>query len=407
MHYESHRFSNGLRIIHLQNNSPVSYCGFTVGAGTRDEASNEFGMAHFIEHMLFKGTKKRRAWHILNRMENVGGELNAYTTKEETVLYSVCLADDTERAVELLSDIVFNSQFPEPEIEKEREVVLDEINSYKDNPSEQIFDDFENLLFAGHEIGHNILGVADSLNTFNQTSCKRFFQQFYQPENMVFFYYGKIPFSKIVRITSKYMQPESIFPGTQQKRTAPSMIASDQIEMDKGLHQAHVMIGSRGYSLHDKNRIGLYFLNNLLGGPGMNSRLNLNLREKHGLVYTVESSLTSYSDTGILSIYFGCDHETKDKCLKLTYKELKKLREEKLTTAQLTAAQKQLKGQLGISGDHSENVALGMGKSFLHFNRYDQLEEVYRKIDAITSGQVLEIANDVLDEKKLFRLVFQ
>jgi predicted Zn-dependent peptidase len=407
MQTQSFSLSNGLRIIYSPADSPVSYCGFAVNAGTRDEDSRQFGLAHFVEHALFKGTKKRKSWHILNRMENVGGELNAYTTKEETFLYSICLAEDIERAAELLSDLVFNSQFPESEIEKEREVVIDEINSYRDNPSELIFDEFENILFKGHEIGHSILGEEATLNTFSSAYCREFVNEFYHPENMVFFVYGKIPFNKITRLANKYFTEKRISSNPGKSRTTPGIIPSIKEKTDKELHQAHVIIGGRGYGLHDKQRTGLYLLNNMLGGPGMNSRLNLSLREKHGLVYTVDSGVTSFSDSGVFSIYFGCDHESEEKCIKLTYKELKKFREVKLSTSQLHAAVKQLKGQLGVSSDHKENIALGMGKSFLHFNKYESLPEVYQKIDALTASQLGEIANEIFDEQTLFQLIFK
>ena len=407
MQYESLSLPNGLRIIYLPSVSPVSYCGFAINAGTRDENSEQFGLAHFIEHMLFKGTKKRKAWHILNRMENVGGELNAYTTKEETFLYSVCLSEDTERAIELLSDLVFNSQFPENEIEKERDVIIDEINSYKDNPSELIFDEFENILFKGSEMGHNILGEESSLSTFTPESCHEFTNRLYHPENMIFFFYGKTAFSKITRLADKYFSDKKVDSKLLLQRTEPGIISPVKEKKDKELYQSHVMIGGRAYNYLHKKRVGLYLLNNILGGPGMNSRLNINLREKNGLVYTVESGLTSYSDTGIFSIYFGCDHESEEKCTKLVYKELKKLRDIKLSTSQFNASVKQLKGQLGISGDQKENLALGMGKSFLHSNKYDNLQEIYKKIDSLNASELLEISNEIFDENKLFSLIFK
>jgi predicted Zn-dependent peptidase len=405
--YFSTVLSNGLRIIALPSESPVSYCGFAVHAGTRDEEAEQFGLAHFVEHTLFKGTKKRKTWHILNRMEVVGGELNAYTTKEETFLYSICLSEDIERAMELLSDLIFNSQFPKTEIEKEREVVLDEINSYEDNPSELIFDAFENLLFKNHEIGHSILGNEQSVNTFTADSCRLFTDTFYYPENMIFFFSGKTSGEKILRLANKYFLE---FNGKRLKakeRISPSVIVPVQENVDKDLHQAHVMIGGRGYDLHDKKRIGLYLLNNILGGPGMNSRLNLSLRERHGLVYAVESSVTSYSDTGLFCIYFGCDHASVNKCIQWTDKELKKLCENELSASQFHSAVKQLKGQMGVTSDHKENIALSMGKSFLHFNKYESLPEVYNRIDELTSKQLLEIANEVMNENQLFRLIFE
>jgi predicted Zn-dependent peptidase len=407
MSYETFSLDNQLRIIHIPSLSPVSYCGFAVNAGTRDEELHQHGLAHFVEHMLFKGTKKRKAWHILNRMENVGGELNAYTTKEETFLYSICLSEDIERAIELLSDLILHSRFPETEIEKEREVVIDEINSYLDNPSELIFDEFEDLLFRGNAMGHNILGDEASLNAFTPSSCREFTDQFYRPENMIFFFHGQTPPAKIVRLAQKYFLPEKEILSPENNRKTPETVLPVKEIQNKELHQTHVMIGSRGYSAFDKNRTALYMLNNLLGGPGMNSRLNLSLRERNGLVYNVESNLTTYTDTGVFSIYFGCDPDSRDKCLHLVYKELKKLRDNQLTSSQLNAIVKQLKGQLGVSSDNNESRALGMGKSFLHFNKYDSLPEVYRRIEAVTASQLLETANDVWSENKLFQLIYE
>jgi predicted Zn-dependent peptidase len=339
-------------------------------------------------------------------MENVGGELDAYTSKEETLLYTVCLSEDVERAVDLLADLVFNSQFSEPELEKEKEVILDEINSYLDTPSELIFDEFENLFFDGNELGHNILGDAKSLETFTQNTCRLFTKQFYSPDNMVFFFYGNTPFKKILRLANKYILTEnrSI---TNIHRKSPLFNPAKQVKIDKDLHQTHVVIGGKTYSVFDERRTGLYLLNNILGGPGMNSRLNVSLREKHGLVYSVESGLTGYTDTGLFTIYFGCDRESENKCLSLVRKELKRLRDNKLSDSQFTAAVKQWKGQLGIMSDQRENLALGLGKSFLRFNKYDDLPEVYRKIDALTNNQLLEIANEIYDENQLSTLIYQ
>jgi predicted Zn-dependent peptidase len=403
----THSLSNGLRIIYRPTLSSVSYCGFAINAGTRDEAPHQLGLAHFVEHMLFKGTKKRKAWHILNRMESVGGELNAYTTKEETFIYSICLSDNSERAIELLADLIFHSQFPPSEIEKEREVILDEINSYKDTPSELIFDEFENLLFKGNEIGHNILGEESSLNTFTTASCHEFVDTYYQPENIVFFFYGKISFEKVIRLANRYFLEKKNVPVPRKKRIVPGIIPVIKEKINKNLHQTNVIIGGRAYDRLHEQRMGLYLLNNLLGGPCMNSRLNITLREKQGLVYSIESGLTSYSDCGVFNIYFGCDPESEEKCISLIYKELKKIRTSKLTTSQLNTAIKQLKGQLGIAGDQNENVALKMGKSFLHFNKYDDLSEIYKKIDVLTSSHLLEIANEIMTEDKFFHLIYK
>ena len=404
--YFSHILPNGLRIVHLPSASPVSYCGFAVNAGTRDEEMDEFGLAHFVEHMIFKGTEKRKSWHILNRMENVGGELNAYTTKEETFVYSIFMEERFRRAFELLSDLVFHSQFPEQEIEKEVDVILDEINSYEDSPSELIFDEFENLLFDGHALGHNILGDEQSLLGFGSESGKSFMRRFYAPENMVFFSMGRIPFKKIVQMAESTLS-DIAFPMAARNRTAPGELLPVSRQIHKDTHQAHVLIGGRAYSMHDEKRLPLFLLNNLLGGPGMNNRLNVSLREKNGLVYNVESNVTSYTDTGLASIYFGTDPKNKEKAIRLVYKELAKLREVKLTATQLAAAKKQVIGQLGVSGDNREGLFLGLGKSFLHYNRYDTLPEVFAKVEKLTAGEIREVANEIFAPERLFSLIYQ
>jgi len=385
--------------------SPVSYCGFAVNAGTRDEETDEFGLAHFVEHMLFKGTAKRKAWHILNRMENVGGELNAYTTKEETFVYSVFMEEHFSRALELLSDLIFHSQFPSREIEKEVDVILDEINSYEDNPSELIYDEFENLLFSGHELGHNILGEESSLMRFTSDSGKSFISRFYVPENMVFFSMGRRDFKRIVKEVEATIG-HIILPSTDKKRKSPQIINACSREKSKDTHQAHVLIGGKAFSMYDKKRPSLFLLNNILGGPGMNSRLNVILREKHGLVYNVESNMTTYTDTGFANIYFGTDPRNMDKALRLVKKTLASLRETRLSVTQLAAAKKQVIGQMGVSVDNREGVFLGLGKSFLHYNRYDTLEEVFSKIESITADNILEVANEVFAPEQLFSLIY-
>lgn len=406
MDYISHTLSNGLRMVHMPMNSPVSYCGFAVNAGTRDENEGEFGLAHFVEHMIFKGTEKRKAWHILNRMENVGGELNAYTTKEETFVYSVFMEEHFARAFELQADLILHSQFPEAEIEKEVDVILDEINSYEDSPSELIFDEFENQLFNGHALGHNILGDEPSLLSFTPESGLSFMRRYYTPENMVFFSMGRKDFRKIIQMAESALGGLS-FPTAGKNRTKPDLIEASMRQIHKETHQAHVLIGSRAYSMFDEKRVPLFLLNNLLGGPGMNNRLNVSLREKHGLVYNVESNVTSYTDTGLASIYFGTDPKNRKKATALVYKELAKLRDVKLTTSQLAAAKKQVIGQLGVSGDNREGLFLGLGKSYLHYNRYDTLPEVFARIEKLTAEQLLEVANEVFQPDRLFGLVYE
>ena len=406
MQYNIHTLSNGLRIIHEPSSSKVAYCGFAVDAGTRDEAENEQGMAHFVEHLIFKGTRKRKAWHILNRMENVGGDLNAYTNKEETVIYSAFLTEHFGRALELLADIVFHSTFPQNEIEKETEVIIDEIQSYEDTPSELIFDDFEDMIFRNHPLGRNILGRPDLLKKFRSEDAMAFTSRFYQPSNMVFFVLGDFNFQKIVRQVEKMLVDLPLVT-VENQRTIPPLYVPEQLVVHKETHQAHVMIGSRGYNAYDDKRTALYLLNNILGGPGMNSRLNVSLRERRGLVYTVESNLTSYTDTGAFCIYFGTDPEDVDTCLKLTYKELKRMRDVKMTSSQLMAAKKQLIGQIGVASDNNENNALGMAKTFLHYNKYESSESVFRRIEALTAEGLLEVANEMFAEEYLSTLIYR
>lgn len=406
MQYNIHTLSNGLRIIHEPSSSKVAYCGFAVDAGTRDEAENEQGMAHFVEHLIFKGTRKRKAWHILNRMENVGGDLNAYTNKEETVIYSAFLTEHFGRALELLADIVFHSTFPQNEIEKETEVIIDEIQSYEDTPSELIFDDFEDMIFRNHPLGRNILGRPDLLKKFRSEDAMAFTSRFYQPSNMVFFVLGDFNFQKIVRQVEKLLADLPLVT-VENQRTIPPLYVPEQLVVHKETHQAHVMIGSRGYNAYDDKRTALYLLNNILGGPGMNSRLNVSLRERRGLVYTVESNLTSYTDTGAFCIYFGTDPEDVDTCLKLTYKELKRMRDVKMTSSQLMAAKKQLIGQIGVASDNNENNALGMAKTFLHYNKYESSESVFRRIEALTAEGLLEVANEMFAEEYLSTLIYR
>ena len=407
MTYSTYTLDNGLRIIHAPSPTNVAYCGFAVDAGTRDEHTDEQGMAHFVEHTIFKGTQKRKAWHILNRMENVGGDLNAYTNKEETVVYSAFLKEHFPRAVELLADIVFRSTFPQNEIDKEIEVIIDEIQSYEDSPSDLIFDDFEELIFPNHPLGRNILGRPELLRTFESQRALHFVGRYYRPTNMVFFVLGDIDFKKTVRLVQKYTADIPYSTIGDYKRLSPQPYVPVVKTLHKDTHQAHVMIGGRGYDAYDDRRTALYLLNNILGGPGMNSRLNVSLREKRGLVYNVESNLTSYTDTGTFCIYFGCDLEDADYCKELVYRELKRIRTKALTSSQLAAAQKQIIGQIGVAGDNFENNSLDMAKCFLHYGKYDEKEEVFRRIQGLTSSQLLEVANEVFSEDYLSVLSYQ
>ena len=405
MNYHTHTLSNGLRIIHAQNQSAVAYCGYAIDAGTRDAEENEQGMAHFVEHLIFKGTQKRHSWHILNRMEHVGGDLNAYTNKEETVVYSAFLVEHFPRAVELLTDIVFHSTYPQAEIDKEVEVIIDEIQSYEDTPSELIFDDFEELVFPNHPLGRNILGKPELLRQFKSEDALRFTNRFYRPDNMVFFVQGNVDFKRVVRLLEKAVSdiPATI---TERNRIKPELYIPQTKTIHRDTHQAHVMIGCRSYDTHDKKRTALYLLNNILGGPGMNSRLNVALRERSGLVYNVEANLTSYTDTGLFSIYFGTDQEDVKRCIRLVHKELKRLREKPLSSTQLTTAQKQIIGQIGVAADNFENNALNMAKTYLHYNKYEEPQEVYKRIQSLTPQDLWEVANEMFCEENLSTLIY-
>ena len=413
MKYNTYTLDNGLRIIHLPSDSQVVYCGYQINAGTRNEEPGEEGLAHFCEHVTFKGTERRKAWHILNCLESVGGDLNAYTNKEGTVYYSAILKEHIARAVDLLSDIVFHSVYPQAEIDKEVEVICDEIESYNDSPAELIYDEFENILFKGSPLGHNILGNAEQVRSFKTEDALRFTRKLYRPDNAIFFAYGDIDFKKLVRLLQRALaDDESVVNLAEEKlpKNYPSVgdgIAGQTIVMQKNTHQAHVMIGTRAYDVNDDRRMPLYLLNNMLGGPGMNAKLNLALREHNGLVYTVESTMVSYGDTGTWSIYFGCDEHDVKRCLRLVRKELDKFMQKPLSDAQLKAAKKQIKGQIGVACDNRENFALDFGKSFLHYGWEKNVDRLYEQVDEITAAQIQAVAQELFDKDRLTTLIFK
>lgn len=397
---------NKLRIIHEDSPTDVIYCGYAINAATRDERPEEEGIAHFVEHMIFKGTSHRKAWHILGRMEAVGGDLNAFTQKEETTIYATCLKGDFSRAAELLTDITFHSTFPEKEMRKETDVIIEEIQSYEDSPSDLIFDEFENILFKGHPLGRNILGKPDQLRTYRPQDILDFTHRFYVPSNAIFFIKGHIPFDKVIKEIEK--NTRKLPSGTIRKTVLPLPPYTPAfIERHKDTHQAHVMLGCRSFAPEDNRRTGLYVLNNLLGGPGMNARLNVALRERRGLVYNVESNLTNYTDTGVFSIYFGCESKDINRCLRLVKQELQRLVRTPLTQRQLDAAKKQIKGEIGIACDNFENCALDMARSFLHYNKFESLDEVFARIDALSSNDLQAIATELFNEENLSTLIYK
>lgn len=405
MEYQTHKLSNGLRIIHKYDQGAVAYCGMVINTGSRDETDQEQGLAHFVEHMLFKGTSRRRSGHIINRLENVGGELNAFTSKEETVVYAAVLREHLEKAVDLIGDIVFNSTFPEKELEKERVIILDEIQSYLDSPSEQIYDDFEEILFDHHPIGHNILGRPDLLEHYHASDLRAFVDRQYRPENMVFFVLGEIDMKKVIRMAERYFVCRGNN-STPLQRTAPEAYPVGRQQTAKDTFQVHFMLGGRAYDLQHPDRMGMYLLNNILGGPGMNSLLNLSLREKNGLVYTVESSYQPMSDTGMWSVYFGCDASNFARCERLVRLELKKLREQLIPEKQLKKYQYQLLGQMAISSEQKENLAISLGKSLLRFDKVDPMETVRAHIMELTAEKLRDIANELFVEEKISTLKY-
>ena len=425
MKYNTYTLSNGLRVIHLPSASPVVFCGYEIAAGTRHELPGEEGLAHFVEHVTFKGTQRRSYMQILNTLERVGGDLNAFTLKEDTVFYAAILKEHLPKAVDLLTDIVFHSTYPQAEIDKEVEVICDEIENYNDTPAELIYDDFENIIFEGHPLGHNILGNAERVRKFTQADALRFARKHYRPDNAIFFAYGDVDFKKLIK---------SLSPNPSQRETHPQPLptgweseiilanegiinpslgeghrvgGSGPLVFSKGTHQAHVMLGCRAYDIHHPLRIPLYLLNNILGGPAMNARLNISLRERNGLVYTVESSMVSYGDTGLWAVYFGCDKHDVKRCLHLVRRELDKLIEKPLSESQLKAAKRQLKGQIGIACDNREQFALDFGKSFLHYGWEKDTNRLYEQIDEVTAQQIQQVARELMTEDRLTTLIYQ
>ncbi len=430
MNYNTHTLANGLRIIHLPSAQPVVYCGYAVGAGTRDEElGREEGMAHFCEHITFKGTERRSSMQILGHLESVGGDLNAFTNKEETVYHAAVLKENIDRAVDLLTDIVFHSTYPQAEIDKEVEVIVDEIESYNDSPAELVYDLFENAVFGGHPLGHNILGTAEKLRRYTTADALRFTRRYYRPENSVFFAYGDVDFRKLVRLLERAnaadAAAESVaavsLPPQQSaisdnsccgggKDTAAALLppyVAQHIEHHMDTHLAHVILGTRAYDVHDERRIALYLLNNILGGPGMTARLNVSLRERNALVYTVESMAQSYSDTGLWAVYFGCDPKNVKRCLRLIRRELDKVMQRPLSDAQLRAAKRQIRGQIGIACDSRESFALDFAKSYLHYGWRKDVTALCERIDALTAADLQRVAQDLFAEERLTTLVIK
>ena len=436
--YYTFTLDNGLRVIQYPAAGDVIYCGYALKVGSRDELAGEDGLAHFCEHASFKGTSRRRGSQVIRALEEVGGELNAYTNKESTVYYCACLREHLPRAIDLLTDMVFHSTFPEVELEKEKEVICDEIESYNDSPAELIYDDFDNILFHGHPLGHNILGTKESVRAFTSADARRFTQRHYLPSNAVFFISGiePKPLSVKERLSGKEPQlitllksnfskyPLSPAPTLAEKSNGDGSTCQADAASNESREEAehmhvqssplngergglcHVIMGGKAYDINHPRRIALYLLNNILGGPAMSSRLNMSLREKHGLVYTVESTMVSYADTGMWCIYFGCDHDDVKRCMRLVRHELGMLMQKPLSERQLSMAKKQLKGQIALACDNRESFALDFAKSFLHYGWEKDVTALYANIDKLTADDLHLVAQELFREESIETLIY-
>ena len=406
MDYQLYTLPNGIRVMYKHASSAITHCCFLVNAGSRDEPDQKEGLAHFIEHLLFKETERRSTSQILNRLELVGADLNAYTTKEYTCIHASLLNPHLERTIDLFEDILFHSTFPEDELEKERGVILDEIASYLDQPEEAIQDDFEDILFKGHAIGKNILGTPESVAKLSVADMRGFMKANYNTSEMIFAVYGDYDMKKVVKLADKYLGGIAVN-YTKKHRIKPTVNAAERIVMAKPISQTHCVMGTQAYSSSHQDKYGLLLLNNILGGMGMSNRLNMEIREKHGIAYTIESNYTSLTDTGMFSIYFGTDAEKTDKAMRLVNKELKKLRDNQLGTLQMHQAKQKFIGQIALAEENRMSLIISMAKSLLDLNTVDTLDQVFAKINAVTAELLLKISNEILDDKQMITLLFE
>lgn len=398
--------ANGIRILHKYRDSEVAHIALMVNTGMRDEMESENGLAHFIEHMVFKGTKKRKAFHVISSLENVGGELNAYTTKEETCIHASFLKEYYGKAIDLISDVAFNSTYPETELEKEKEVILDEINTYKDTPAEEIFDEFENNLYRGHEMGRNILGTSDLVSGFTRKDLCNFLKNNYSTDRMVIATVGAIPFEKFKQKIISYFSEYKCHNTSFHRRQFSERLVFTEIQ-ERNSHLSHCIIGGLAYHFDSNKKMPMVLLNNILGGPGMNSRLNLNIREKYGFAYTIESQYNAYSDTGNFCIYMGVDPHSLDKTVNLVFKELEKLKKNKLGTIQLSNAKNQLVGQLALSSESGLGELLALTRAAFSENGIEPLSETINKIRELRSEDILEAANEIFDRETISLLIYK
>lgn len=406
MEFTRYTLPNGIRCLHKRVRSAVAHCALTVNTGSRDELAGEHGIAHLLEHAFFKGTTHRKAFHINCRLENLGGELNAYTTKEETVIHTTSLRGDFAKAAELIADIVFHSVFPEKELEKEKDIVLDEINSYKDTPSERIFDDFEDMIFKGSSLGHNILGTKASLMKHSREDLFRFVERTYNTDQMVFSVIGNISEKRFREICDRYFAGPAAS-ARQFTRDRAGIYVPETKTTHRNCHQAHCIMGGRAYSLNDEKRIVLSLLNNLLGGPSANSLLNLAVRERKGLSYNIESGFSPFSDTGIATIYFGTDKDKIEECMEVIDRELERIRTGHLSSRTLAMAKKQYIGQITIAMESNEGYMLSAARSYLVYDNIAGMDEICKKIRSITLQEITETANEIYGKENLSALIYR
>jgi len=399
--HEIHTFQNGIRLVYKQVlNTKIAHCGYILDIGSRDENNNQLGLAHFWEHMVFKGTKKRKAFHILNRLDSVGGELNAYTTKEKICFYASVLDRHLNKAIDLLSDITFDSIFPENQIEREKNVILEEMSMYLDNPEDAIQDDFEDLVFSDHPLGKNILGTKESIAGFTKMDFLRFLKQNLNTQKIVFSVVTSLPFKKVISLCEKYMKDVPTFTAQNKRKSFSEYIAKTRISKRRIL-QAHCGIGRVAYPLNHDKKLPFILLSNIIGGPGMNSRLNLSIREKYGFVYSIDANYSAYMDTGLFSIFFATDTRYLFRCVDLVLRELKKMRNKELTTLQLHRAKEQFIGQIAISEENNTSLMLAMGKSLLDMQKIDTFDEIIEKVRKLSSEELLDTANEMFSDSEL------
>ena len=389
--YDIFTLPNGIRLVVWQIKSLVSYFGAIVSTGSRDESPERQGLAHFVEHTIFKGTGKRKAWQISSRMESIGGELNAYTSKDETAVYTNAPAGHAERAIELVADLIADSRFPAEELEKEKDVVIEEIHSYEDSPADSVFDEFEELIYEGSGLAHNILGTPESVKALTSADCRAFIDSFYTPGEMTLYYAGADDPQRVARLVERHFSCLH-FPAAPRVRTTPPVREPFALQRDLGNHQANTIVGARTFGRLDPRRPALLLLNNYLGGPCMNSRLNRELRDRRGYVYTVESSVSMYEDTGSIFIYFGCDPDKVKKCIKLIHNELDRLVQSPLSEKALEAVKRQYCGQLTVTTDHRESRAMALAKSLMYFGDICDVEAMIDKVREVTPAQIREVA---------------